>query len=128
MHSAGESGHPTAPPPPPKKNLVPKQPGIQSPPPPPQPLAASSVLAVFEWLGCLTNVAELNRVAGCTFSFPLAPVALLWWVDPITTAIHIPGGASPPSGMSVASFRWDMSPVLPPQTMWVHQHQLWVSG
>lgn len=123
MHSAGESGHPTAPP---KKKTGAKT--ARNTKPPPQPLAASSVLAVFEWLGCLTNVAELNRVAGCTFSFPLAPVALLWWVDPITTAIHIPGGASPPSGMSVASFRWDMSPVLPPQTMWVHQHQLWVSG
>lgn len=52
----------------PPQNLVPKQLGIQSPL---LPLAASSVLAVFEWLGCLTNVAEHG--SWLHFLFPTGP-------------------------------------------------------
>lgn len=65
MRSAGGEWSSHSPP----QNLVPKQPGIQSLPP--QPLAASSVLAVFEWLGCLTNVAEQG--SWLHFLFPTGP-------------------------------------------------------
>lgn len=69
----------------PPKNLVPKQ--------PPQPLAASSVLAVFEWLGCLTNVAEQG--SWLHFLFPTGPCGFAVVGGPHHYSHSYPRGSQP---------------------------------
>lgn len=87
----GESGHPT----------VPQKPGAKTasqdhkapPAPPLQPLAASSVLAGFEWLGCLPNVAEQG--SWLHFLFPTGPCGFAVVGGPYHYSHSYPRGSQP---------------------------------